>query len=409
MATAIRGMPGSEFEPRRPLHKSPPIWVVIFFACSSALTVVSAGSQPLPRPAVRTLPRNRLASSAAGGASALSSMQKKAPICQMEAFSYAASVQMPPVVAAGVDALLHDEERLGIHLLHHLLQRADLVLAQAHAQHLYLVAGIGAVGRPVRHAAVQLFDDEADQLRIILLGEDQHLHIDVLLVQFIQKQVAQDIVDSGVDGRGGVEQEQAQRVQTYVEADAEPAHGELGILLAEVQTQNVQTTGGTAAAQHQPRGEAHAQAADKAAGQRVCDDGHGGGGYQRRKDGVAHGDDGGLDEKRSPQSPIGQIEHGQIRQQVQQARQIEGHIHPRPRHQQGTDHLAQTVGAACVEALRHDEQVDGRRHDGGAHDAAQQAQPALMQDLIIDGHFVPSSPVTKGIICTRSCKVKGYF
>ena len=30
MATAIRGMPGSEFEPRRPLHKSPPIWVVIF-------------------------------------------------------------------------------------------------------------------------------------------------------------------------------------------------------------------------------------------------------------------------------------------------------------------------------------------------------------------------------------------
>ena len=44
-----------------------------FFACSSALTVVSAGSQPLPRPAVGTLPRNRLASSAAGGASALSS------------------------------------------------------------------------------------------------------------------------------------------------------------------------------------------------------------------------------------------------------------------------------------------------------------------------------------------------
>ena len=47
-----------------------------FFACSSALTVVSAGSQPLPRPAVRTLPRNRLASSAAGGASALSSPER---------------------------------------------------------------------------------------------------------------------------------------------------------------------------------------------------------------------------------------------------------------------------------------------------------------------------------------------
>ena len=73
MATAIRGMPGSEFEPRRPLHKSPPIWVVIFFAFSPALTVVSTNSQPLPRLAVGMLPRNRLASSAAGGASALSS------------------------------------------------------------------------------------------------------------------------------------------------------------------------------------------------------------------------------------------------------------------------------------------------------------------------------------------------
>ena len=42
MATAIRGMPGSEFEPRRPLQKHHPIgWC--FFVCASALTVVSAG------------------------------------------------------------------------------------------------------------------------------------------------------------------------------------------------------------------------------------------------------------------------------------------------------------------------------------------------------------------------------
>ena len=50
--------------------------------------------------------------------------------------------------------------------------------------------------------------------------------------------------------------------------------------------------------------------------------------------------------------------------------------------------------------------------DGDAPDTAAcgaQAQPSLMQDLIIDGHFVPSSPVTKGIICTIACKVKGYF
>ena len=33
MATAIRGMPGSEFEPRRPLQKTPP-YRVVFFSCA---------------------------------------------------------------------------------------------------------------------------------------------------------------------------------------------------------------------------------------------------------------------------------------------------------------------------------------------------------------------------------------
>ena len=45
----------------------------VFFVCVSALTGVSAGCRRLPQPTAGTLPRKRLASSAAGGASALSS------------------------------------------------------------------------------------------------------------------------------------------------------------------------------------------------------------------------------------------------------------------------------------------------------------------------------------------------
>jgi len=59
-------------EPRRPLQKHHPTGGV-FFVCASALTVVSAGCRRLPQPTAGTLPRKRLASSAAGGASALSS------------------------------------------------------------------------------------------------------------------------------------------------------------------------------------------------------------------------------------------------------------------------------------------------------------------------------------------------
>ena len=41
---------GSEFEPRRPLQKeAPSLRMVLFFACSAALTVVSAGCRPLAR------------------------------------------------------------------------------------------------------------------------------------------------------------------------------------------------------------------------------------------------------------------------------------------------------------------------------------------------------------------------
>ena len=317
---------------------------------------------------------------------------------------------MAAVVAAGADTLLHDEERLGIDLLHHLLQRAHLVLGQAHAQHLYLVAGIGAVGRPVGHAAIQLVHDEARQLRIVLFGEDQQLHVDVLLVQPIEKQVAQNIVNGRIDGRGGVEQEQAQRVQAHVEADAEASHGELGVPLAEVQPQNIQSAGGAAAAEHQPGGKAHADAADQAAGQRVLDDGGGRGGDQRRENGVAHGDDGGLDEERPAQPPVRQIEHGQVYQQVQKARQIEGQRQSRSRHQQGTDDLTQAVGAAGVKPLGHDEQVDGRGHQRRAQNTAQQAKLLLMEQLIVNGQGVlPPLMGTTGIICMCACKVKRYF
>ena len=45
-------------------------------------------------------------------------------------------------IAAGMDALLHDVEGLRVHLVQNILQGVDLILGQADAEHLHLVAAI---------------------------------------------------------------------------------------------------------------------------------------------------------------------------------------------------------------------------------------------------------------------------
>ena len=122
--------------------------------------------------------------------------------------------------------------------------------------------------------------------------------------------------------------------------------------------------------------------------QLVLDDGRGRGGDQRRKNGVAHGDDGGLDKECPAKPPVGQIEHGQVYQQVQKARQIKRQRQPHPCHQQGADDLTQAVGAAGVEALRHDEQIDGRGHQRRTKDTAQKTKAFFMEQPIINGQGV---------------------
>ena len=53
--------------------------------------------------------------------------------------------------------------------------------------------------------------------------------------------------------------------------------------------------------------------------------------------------------------------------------------------QKGTDHLAQAVGPAAVEALRHDEHVDGHAEQQAAQQTADQAQALVVHKLLIHG------------------------
>ena len=72
--------------------------------------------------------------------------------------------------------------------------------------------------------------------------------------------------------------------------------------------------------------------------------------------------------------------------------------------------MAVAVGAAGVEALGHDKQVDGRGHQRRAQNAAQQPKAFFVEQPIVNGQVVlPPLIGTTGIICMYACKVKSYF
>lgn len=288
-------------------------------------------------------------------------------------------------IAAGMDALLHDVKGLRVHPAQNILQGVDLILGQADAEHLHLVAGPAAPARPAGNAPVQLLHDVAGQLGVVLLGEDQQLYRNILPVDTVQKQAAQHIIYSGVDRGGGIEQEEAQGVQQRVEGNGEPAHGEAAALLAEIQPQDVQSAGGAAAGQHQSRGKARQDAAHHAAGEEVRNDRRGRRGNDRQKDRVADGADRRLPEKLPAQGLVGQQEQRNVHEKIQYTGQVEGQGERQLPLQKGTDHLAQAVGPAAVEALRHDEHVDGHAEQQAAQQTADQAQALVVHKLLIHG------------------------
>ena len=288
-------------------------------------------------------------------------------------------------IAAGMDALLHDVEGIRVHPAQNILQGVDLILGQADAEHLHLVAGPAAPARPAGNAPVQLLHDVAGQLGVVLLGEDQQLDRNILPVDTVQKQAAQHIIYSGVDRGGGIEQEEAQGVQQSVEGNGEPSHGEAAPLLAEIQPQDVQAAGGAAAGQHQAGGKARQDAAHHAAGEEVRNDRRGRRWNDRQKDRVADGADRRLPEKLPAQGLVGQQEQGKVHEEIQYTGQVKGQGERQLPLQKGTDHLAQAVGPAAVEALRHDEHVDGHAEQQAAQQTADQAQALVVHKLLIHG------------------------
>ena len=295
-------------------------------------------------------------------------------------------------IAADAHALLHDEKGVGIELTHGLLQLRDLEFRDADAQYAHVALRICALALPVRHAAAKARHDAARELGVCVPCEDEHLHIDVLLVPAVDEERAEHGVNDGVDGRLDVEEQCAGDVEHDVEAQRKTSDGEAAAALCEAQADDIEPSGRAAAGQSQAKGKAAQDAADEARGERIVQDRHGGrldhAQKERRR---AHADQR-ADQKRAPEVAPREIQHRNIDEKVQNT----GDVHPCGQlnglREQCSDDLAQSDYAAGVEAHRYNEKVHAQRVEECCENRDQDARPFVLQRFVQHSscpHFSP--------------------
>lgn len=130
-------------------------------------------------------------------------------------------------VAAGMHAVLNDKEGVGIQLVQYFLHRADLIFAQADAQHAHTVAGVCTGTLPVGNAAVKAIHNGSGQGVGLFLGKKDHLRGNVLLMQTVNEQGTEYRIDRGIYRYRQAENQRANAVKQRIVNDGEFPHGAL--------------------------------------------------------------------------------------------------------------------------------------------------------------------------------------
>ena len=292
------------------------------------------------------------------------------------------SVQFSQIVAVDLHTLLHGDEGMGVDLVNGLTQILQLKLGGADAEHVQGIAGISALAVPAGAAAAQLLRQAVRHFGIAGLGEDQHLQVDVLLMEAIYHQTECGGIDDGIDHGIEGEQEEAADVQQHIGGHAETAHSDPADLLGQRQSHDVYAAERTAAGQSDAKACAADQCAQQGAGQgvgqqRLCGDGD-----EQRNAGINREEQHRADHEISAESFECQIENGDVQGIVDNVGNIhlkagaEGIFH------QSAGHLSITQQTCGVEIQRNDQSVHAKSKDHCAETAGQHPISGAMERIV---------------------------
>ena len=283
----------------------------------------------------------------------------------------------------------------------HAVKVGLLKFGDAHAQHAQVLAGVGALALPVGYAAPEPCHDVPRQLGVLVLGEDEHLLGDVLLVPAIDKERAEHRINDGIDRRAQTEEDRAERVEQRVEAQAEAPHAEALALLGKPQSEDVQPAGRAAAGKGETKGEAAENAADKARGERIFQNRHGGGAYHAQEERRRAHTDQRTQQKTAAEVAPGEIQHRNIDEKVKNTGDVHARGQIKMLHEQCTNDLAETDHTAGIKPHRHDEKVYAQRVEKRCKNRDQDAHPFVLQCFVqhdLSSSFLSHRPL---LMCRR--------
>ena len=169
---------------------------------------------------------------------------------------------------------------------------------------------------------MQLFNDVLGDLTLVVSGEDQRLHVDVLLVHTVLHRRGAIVENDGVDHDLHIEHRKADGVEDDVENQAHTTHRNVDSLFVQIQSNDIQSAAAGAAGKYDTVANTGKTAADEAGRPVIRDQRSSRSGDQTVEEGIAAGADNGLDGQFPSKALIGDEQDGRIDEEEQHARNV---------------------------------------------------------------------------------------